>query len=111
MLLFDKLIAIVPLSRIDPDPAELTDRVARATLDSYQALWHPALLSRSAAVPVWARAGDPPLAGPSQFILIPEASRQLLPHGWEEQARSAGAHTVVGEETRSRLLASMWDAL
>src|SRR5262245_36193256 len=29
---FEKLVTIVPLSRIDPDPAEITERVAQATL-------------------------------------------------------------------------------
>src|SRR5438128_3308 len=107
----EKLIAVVPLSRIDPEPAELTERVAEATLGSYQALWHPVLLSRSSTVPVWVRAGDPPVAGPGQLILVPEASRRLLPYGWEEQAQAAGAQVIAGEESRTRLVARLWESL
>jgi alpha-mannosidase len=106
---FDKLVTIVPLSRIDPDAAELTERVAQATLGSYQALWHPCLLAQSAAIPVLALASDPPLPGPGQLILIPEPTRRFLPDSWDEQARAAGAKTIVGEETRARFLARLWE--
>lgn len=108
---FEKLVTIVPLSRIDPDPAELTERVAQATLGSFQALWHPSLLSRSATLPVWAPAADPLLAAPGQLVLIPEPSRRFLPDGWLEQARAAGATTILGEETRARFLARLWEDL
>jgi alpha-mannosidase len=108
---FDNLVTIVPLSRIDPDPAEITERVAQATLGSYQALWHPSLLAQSATIPVVALAGDPPLPGPRQLILVPEPTRRFLPDGWAEQAHAAGATTLVGEESRARFLARLWEEL
>ncbi len=107
----EKLIAIVPLTRIDPDPLDLTERVAQATLSSFQALWHPVLLHRSGSLPVWVRAAEPPVPAPDQLILVPETSRRFLSFAWEEQARAAGAKCIVGEETRDRIVARLWEEL
>jgi alpha-mannosidase len=110
-MLFEKLITIVPLTRANPAPAEITEQIAQATLGSFQALWHPAILSRSATLPVWSPAAEPPLAAPGHLIVVPEPSRPLLPYAWEEQARSSGARVVAGDETRARILARLWDEL
>ncbi len=108
---FEKLVAVIPLSRIDPDPDDLTDRIAEATLGSYQVLWHPVLLSRSRTMPAWARAEDPPLGEPGVLVVVPEASRRLLASGWEDDARARGARVIAGEEARARFLARLWDEL
>jgi alpha-mannosidase len=105
------LIAILPLSRVDPDPAELTERTAEAVLGGYQVLWHPALLSRSATLPVWVRPAEPPVAAPGQLILIPEAARRFLPASWEDQAQAAGATVIAGEQTRVRFHARIREIL
>jgi alpha-mannosidase len=108
---FQHLITIVPLSGPDPDPTELTERAARATMDSFQVLWHPALLNRSNRLPTWVRASDPPVATPGQLILVPEPSRRFLPHAWEDQARAGGARVIAGDETLERFLARLRDEL
>src|SRR5438128_725867 len=43
--------------------------------------------------------------------MVPEASRRLLPYGWEEQAQAAGAQVIAGEESQARFLARLWEAL
>lgn len=110
-MLFERLLSIVPLARINPEPAEITEEVAAATLAAFQALWHPAILSRSATLPVWARAGDPPIAGSGQLILVPDACRALLPSSWLQQAESSGARVIIGTGTRSQLLGLLMAAL
>src|SRR5215510_1609158 len=110
-MLFEKLIAILPLARINPDTAEITEPIAQATLGSFQALWHPAILSRSATVPVWVFAKDPPVAAPGQLIIVPEPSRKQLPSGWEELAVSAGARVIAGGETRQRFVSQIVENL
>jgi alpha-mannosidase len=108
---FQNLITIVPLSGPDPDPSDLTERAARATMDSFQVLWHPALLNRSNTLPAWVRAADPPVAAPGQLILVPEPSRRFLSHAWEDQARAGGARVIAGDECLDRFLARLRDEL
>jgi alpha-mannosidase len=110
-MLFEKLIAVVPLSRLDPELAEITEPIAQATLGCFQCLWHPAILSRGATLPVWSLASDPPLAAPGYLILVPEPSRPMLPAGWVEQARAATATVIECGASRARVMAQMKDEL
>jgi hypothetical protein len=104
---FSKLVAIIPLSRIDPEAADVNERTAQATLASYQVLWHPLLLARATTLPVWCASTDPTLGGPDMLVLVPECSRRGLPPGWEERAAAAGACVVFGGETHDQL----WDRI
>jgi alpha-mannosidase len=106
-MLFEKLITILPLTRINPEPSEINEAVARDTLGSFQALWHPAVLSRSKSLPAWCRASEPPAPGPNQVILLPATSRPALPYGWEEQAISAGAKVIGGGDSRGAFLSRL----
>ena len=101
---FDKLIAVVPLAKPDPDPAELSEGVAEATLGGFQALWHPQLLSCSSTLPIWLSAAEPPEPIAGQLIVVPEASRRFIPEGWWDRAERAGARVISGEQTRDGML-------
>lgn len=101
---FEKLVTLIPLNRIDADADELTERAAEATLSGFQVLWHPRLLARSHALPVWLPATQAPLGGPGTLVLVPEASLRVVRNGWQDESVAAGTTVVQGGQSRAQML-------
>src|SRR3990170_8965940 len=83
---------ILPCSRLDDFPTHLTGDEAADLLAAWTALWHPALIAATGALPGWHPADDPP--DPAQLdgelVLVPTAGRRRLASDWCDRLRATG---------------------
>jgi alpha-mannosidase len=87
----DRLSTLLPCSsledlRLDRNPDECEE-----LLSAWSALWHPALIHSSQAVPGWYPADQPPPEPAGSLIVMPECCEPLVPDGWPAKAEASGA--------------------
>ncbi|MCI0491907.1 MAG: hypothetical protein L0Z07_03105, partial [Planctomycetes bacterium] len=78
---------ILPGCHLEEFPTHLLGDRAEEILAAWTALWHPAILSTTGALPTWHPAGSPPepdsLEG--ELVIVPAISDERLPRDWREQ--------------------------
>jgi alpha-mannosidase len=100
---YNDVVILLPGHGLDDLPVDLPDEKAAGLLNAFAVAWHPLILSLSKSLARDHRADDPPAPLGDSLIIIPTASEELVPVGWIEQARSAGATVVVGLTDRGAL--------
>ncbi len=90
------VVILVPSHSLEDFPTEQPDKPAMSLLNVFAVAWHPELLAWTEVLPRWRRADEPSAVHAGQLIFVPTVCDDWLPHGWKEDARSAGA-TVVSE--------------
>lgn len=94
---------ILPCHRIDDFPTHLTGDRALELLAGWTALWHPALVAASGAVPGWRSSDD--LPDPSEFegelLVLPESSRQRMSADWCDRLRATNSRNPPPVEVAS----------
>src|SRR5579862_2668705 len=98
------VVILLPSHALEDLPTDLPDDKAAALLNAFAVAWHPHLLSAAKALPREHGADDPPAPLDQSLVIIPTASSELVPAGWVEQARSAGAIVVADVSDRSALV-------
>lgn len=88
-----RFVSLLPCHGLDDFPRTLADDAANQVLAAWTLPWHPALLA-AAGAPDWEAAAAPaaPIAG--KRYLLPDASEDLVPPGWVDQATQAGAEII-----------------
>jgi alpha-mannosidase len=105
------IIVLLPGHGLEDLPTDLPDEKAAGMLNALAVAWHPHLLNVSKSLPRDQRADDPPAALAEALVLIPSASEELVPAGWVEQARAAGATVVVGLSDRAAVVRAVLEPL
>ncbi len=99
-----ELIALIPSHGLEDFPTDLGEKPAASLLNAFAVLWHPALLAFQEKIPGWRRADDPPEVSEGNVFILPIACEDLIPGGWVQQARQAGAVVVAGEHDRAEMV-------
>jgi len=86
------------------------DEVA-AWLNGYAALWHPAALAGSAAVPTTSNTYDHDTPLPGAVYCVPQGPHLYQPDDWRDRVRAAGAVAFHGTADRRESFANLKDAL
>ncbi len=88
---FRRASLLLPCDHLDDLPTHLAGREAADLLAAWTALWHPALLDATGALPGWHPADNPPdpaeLEG--ELVLLPSSSRRQLAGDWCDRVRAA----------------------
>jgi alpha-mannosidase len=101
---YSDVVILLPGHGLEDLPTDLPDDKAAGLLNAFAVAWHPHLLTAAKALPREHRADDPPASLDQSLVIVPAASAELVPTGWVEQARSAGATVVSDVSDRSALL-------
>lgn len=96
-----EIVILIPSHSLEDFPTEQTDKPAASLLNSFVVSWHPALLAAAEVLPRWRRADEPTVVNSTQLIFVPTVCDDWLPHGWVEDARSAGATVISGFDDRA----------
>ena len=104
-------VILIPSHSLEDFPTELDERQATGLLNGFATAWHPAILEATQAIPRWSRADEPPEDVAEQLIVVPEASQDMLPHGWPDLARDRGAHVIQGIADRGPMIEAILDGL
>lgn len=105
------VVILIPSHSLEDFPTEQTDKPAASLLNSFAVAWHPALLASSEVLPHWRRADEPAAVNATQLIFVPTVCDDWLPHGWVEEARTAGATVISGFHDRVEMEAAALAAL
>lgn len=105
------VVILIPSHSLEDFPTEQTDKPAASLLNSFSVAWHPALLAATEILPRWRRADEPSAVNSTQLIFVPTVCDDWLPHGWAEEARTAGATVISGCHERSEMEAIALTAL
>ncbi len=105
------IVILIPSHSLEDFPTEQTDKPAASLLNSFAVAWHPALLACSEVLPRWRRADEPSAVNATQLIFVPTVCDDWLPHGWVEEARTAGATVISGFHERAEMEAVALTAL
>ncbi|MGD0656038.1 MAG: hypothetical protein ABSA16_17010 [Thermoguttaceae bacterium] len=87
----DRLSTLLPCSSLEDLRLDRNSEECEELLSAWSALWHPALIHSSQAVPVWHPADQPPPEPAGSLIVLPECCEPLLPDGWPAKAEASGA--------------------
>jgi len=103
-------VAMIPGAHQEP-PLTLTDEDALAAWVVVTALWHPAILSRSEALPRVESVADASSPDPSDFCLIAAGASAHLPSGYRTQAEDAGSQSIDGLRDRPATVLAILERL
>jgi alpha-mannosidase len=94
---------ILPSTRLDELPAQLSGGESADLLAAWTALWHPALVAATGTLPGWHSAESPPAPDvlEGELIVLPTAGRKRLPSDWCDRVR-AGSNPPPVESLASR---------
>ena len=106
-----EIVILIPSHSLEDFPTEQTDQPAASLLNSFAVAWHPALLAEAQTLPRWRRADEPTVVNSTQLIFVPTVCDDWLPHGWAEEARSAGATVLTGFHDRNEMEAAALQGL
>ena len=91
---FKRLIAVLPCHSLEDLVLQRESAEADQLLAAWTALWHPLLIATAGELPAWVPAESPPDEPAEYLVMIPGVCQTLLPAGWPEQAKQAGAWVV-----------------
>ncbi len=97
------LVALVPYDGHEP-PADVDDELAGAVWCAVSALWHPAILARTSALPRVEPIESPTPAAARELRVVPRGTWDLLPSGYRTAADDAGAVIVEAGSDRGELV-------
>ena len=106
-----ELIVLLPCNSLEDLTLHRDAREAEELLSAWSALYHPALLAGVGKVPRWGRAQSPPEELAGSLIMLPGCSAALVPAGWPQQAREAGASIISDLEHRNAMVAAALERL
>ena len=98
---------LVPSHGLEDFPVDLPEDEAAGLLNSFAVAWHPQLIAQSESIPDWCRADAPPDNPDQHVVVIPATIEGLLPQGWKDAAKAAGAIVVGGASERPELLSQL----
>ena len=98
------ILILVPSHSLEDFPTEQPDKPAASLLNIFAVAWHPELLAWTGALPHWRRADEPSTVHAGQLIFVPTVCDDWLPHGWIDDAKSAGATVVSGLHERAEII-------
>ncbi|MBM4074486.1 MAG: hypothetical protein FJ267_02430, partial [Planctomycetes bacterium] len=99
-----EVIVLIPSHSLEDFPSEQTDAEAASLLNSFAVAWHPELLAQTGVLPKWRRADESSSVHSGQLIFCPLVCDGWLPHGWIDDARSAGATVISGQHDRAEMI-------
>ena len=98
------IVILVPSHSLEDFPTEQPDKPAASLLNTFAVAWHPELLAWTGALPRWRRADEPSAVHAGQLIFVPTVCDDWLPHGWVEDAKTAGATVISGLHERAEII-------
>ena len=101
---FKRLIALFPCHSLEDLSLDRDSAEADQLLAAWTTLWHPLLIADAGELPGWASAENPPEELADHLVTIPKVSQSLLPAGWPELAKQAGAWVVQDASDRAEFL-------
>lgn len=102
---YSELTVLLPCHSLEDFPVYHEGAAADELLSAWCALWHPALLAGTGAVPTWHRIDMPPEELSGRLIMVPPFCRDRLPAGFTGHAAAEGACLVL-ETTRDAAVAA-----
>ena len=105
------IVILVPSHSLEDFPTEQPDKPAASLLNIFAVAWHPELLAWTGALPRWRRADEPSAVHAGQLIFVPTVCDDWLPHGWVEDAKTAGATVISGLHERDEIIEAGLGAL
>ncbi len=108
---FDRLIALLPCQSLEDFDLERKEADAEQLLAAWSALWHPALLASSQAIPSWIPAASPPPDPAGYLVVVPDCCVPSLPEDWLSEAEAAGACVLRNLHHREEMLAAALERL
>ncbi len=100
---YQQLIALLPCHSLDDFPFYLEGSAADQVLDSYTALWHPALIAHAQCMPTWRRNDDgEEKSWEGALVTMPQVCRDDMPGYWLDELRAQGAFVLDCAEMSER---------
>ncbi len=101
---YQQLIVLLPCHSLEDFPTHHEGDEAQGLLANWTALWHPALLASTDAIPSWHRAESPPEEVANALIVVPGVSQSELPAGFTQRAEKNGANVICGVLDRQQIV-------
>lgn len=93
---YNEVVILIPAHSLEDFPTDLGDDKADSLLNSFSVAFHPALVAMTGLMPSWHRADEPIDNFGGKLYFLPTASDDMVPSGWAQRARDAGAVVVTG---------------
>jgi hypothetical protein len=106
-----ELILLSPYQFPALNPLVLAGDDSAAFLNGFSVLWHPAALQGATGPPRIASPYDYEQPSAGHIYAVPESPPLVLPDGWEERVRDAGAIAFHATPDRAATLANLLEAL
>lgn len=101
---YEEILILIPSHSLEDFPTDVGDDQAAGLLGAFAVAWHPVLLEKTAAIPAWHRADEPPEVLQNRLVFVPSAAEEWLPGGWSDHARYQGAVVIDGLTERSEMI-------
>ena len=99
-----RLIAVLPCYSLDDIAKNLEEQTCREFHTAWTALWHPAILTRSAVLPEWKKADQSSLDLEKALIICPESAKKDLDQPLTERLELQGCVVVEAGTDREPLV-------
>src|SRR5262245_3244333 len=87
---FAELLVVLPCHGLDDFPVHADSAEADSLLDSWTAVWHPALISAAGSHPRWLPMDESPADFAGRLIVVPSVSAGLVADDFFDRAREGG---------------------
>lgn len=108
---FEELIILLPCHSLEDFPTHHEGDDAQGLLANWSALWHPAFLASSEAIPAWYRADDPPEEVANRLIVVPGVAQSEIPTGFAQRAKESGACFIRNKLDREEIVQTALQSL
>ena len=103
---FKELVAILPCHSFDDFPYYLQGEQAEDVLQTYTALWHPALIASVGKTPTWRRSEMDQHDWEDCLVVLPQVCQDDLPGFWLDEVRAQQAFVIeAAGQKRSQIVA------
>jgi len=103
---YEDLLILLPCHSLEDFPTHHEGDDAAGLLAGWSAMWHPALVASTGAMPSWFRADSPPDGLANKLVIVPGVSQSEIPTGFAQRAKENSACLVRGATERREILES-----